>query len=93
MALRDRCPQTVPAKRSNQTALTYRHQQRGLQVVSNGHKTKWGLFLELGDNSGPRSVIPHHQDFDPKILTLGKKFALWNFKNALIKDLVFLPHG
>jgi len=62
MALRDRCPQTVPVERRNQMALTYGRQHRGLQAVSDGHETKMGLFLELGDNSVPISVIPHHQD-------------------------------
>jgi len=50
MALRDRCPQTVHTEtvhtvRSNQTALTYGRQQRGLQAVSNGHKTKTGSIF------------------------------------------------
>jgi len=43
-----------------------------------GHETERGLFLELGDNSVPRFVI---------------QFALWNLKNAFIKDLVFSPHN
>jgi len=49
MALRDRCPQrvsqTVPEERRNQKvsqmALTYRHQQRGLQLVrTDGQETE-----------------------------------------------------
>jgi len=37
--------ETVQAPWSNQTALTYGRQQRGLQAVSNGHKTEMGSIF------------------------------------------------
>jgi len=77
-----------------EAAVLLKKQEVKAQGIYNAHldatpwdtKPKWGLFLELGDNSGPRSVILHHQDLWSKYW---EKICAVEFQECLYKRLDF----